>query len=121
MRAYQHPRMWEPDRLHMSHHGHRFLARAVLASLGHVDPSITLRELGSIDPTNWRRAVASEREWWSEWLTPMLARRMRNERVGEHLMAKWPDLFHPSDGMKKQAQRRLDTVRGFADKPRRRD
>jgi lysophospholipase L1-like esterase len=103
MRAYEHPRMWEPDRLHMSHHGHRFLARAVLAALGYVDTTITLRDLGSIEPSSWRRAIAAEREWWSEWLTPMLARRMRNERIGENLLPKWPELFHPATGMKKRA------------------
>lgn len=105
MRAYEHPRMWEPDRLHMSHHGHRFMARAVLDALGCPDTTITLRDLGQIEPRNWRRALANEREWWSDWMAPMLARRMRNERLGEDLAAKWPDLIHPADGMRKQARR----------------
>lgn len=106
MRAYEHPRMWEPDRLHMSHHGHRFLARAVLEALGHADTTITLHDLGSIEPRNWRQMLAAEREWWGEWLTPMLARRMRNQRIGEHLDPKWPTLIRPADGMKKQHRRR---------------
>lgn len=104
MRAYEHPRMWEPDRLHMSHHGHRVLARAVLQALGY-ESSIRPRDLGVVEPRNWRELVAAEREWWGEWLTPMLARRMRDARLGEDLTAKWPTLIRPADGMKKQARR----------------
>jgi hypothetical protein len=104
MRAYDHPRMWEPDRLHMSHHGHRYLAHAVLTSLGY-DSSISPRDLGVIEPRNWRELVTAEREWWGEWLTPMLARRVRNARLGEDLTPKWPTLIRPAAGMKKQAKR----------------
>lgn len=103
MRAYEHPRMWEPDRLHMSHHGHRYLAREVVRALGH-ESSIRPRDLGAIEPLNWRQLVTAEREWWGEWLTPMLARRLRNARLGESLTAKWPSPIRPADGMKKRAR-----------------
>ena len=105
MRAYAHPRMWDPDRLHMSRHGHRYLAAAVLRALG-VDHTITLRELGRHAPRTWREALAAEREWWGEWVRPMLGRRRRNEPLGAELSAKWPDPIRPADGMKRLARQR---------------
>lgn len=104
MRAYAHPRMWEPDRLHMSRHGHRYLAAAVLRAL-QVDHTITLRDLGRHAPRSWREALAAEREWWHEWVGPMLGRRRRNQPLGAELTAKWPDPIRPADGMKRLAAR----------------
>jgi lysophospholipase L1-like esterase len=104
MRAYRHPRMWEPDRLHMSRHGHRYLAAAVLRAL-QVDHTITQRDLGRHVPRTWRQAVAAEREWWQEWVRPMLGRRRRNEPIGSDLTAKWPEPIRPADGMKRLAAR----------------
>jgi len=104
MRAYAHPRMWEADRLHMSRHGHRYLATEVLRALG-VEHSITLRELGTEAPRTWREALAAEREWWNGWVLPMLGRRRRNEPLGADLAARWPDPIRPADGMKRLARR----------------
>jgi len=103
MRAYQHPRMWEPDRLHMSRHGHRFLAAAVLKALGY-DHSITLRDLGSVPSRTFKELLLAERDWWGEWVGPMLGRRMRRSPIGEELSFKWPAPIRPADGMKKQAR-----------------
>ncbi|HSV38676.1 MAG TPA: SGNH/GDSL hydrolase family protein [Nocardioidaceae bacterium] len=102
MRAYEHPRMWEPDRLHMSRHGHRFLAAQVLKTLGY-DHSITLRDLGSVPSRTVRDLLVSERDWWGEWVGPMLGRRMRRSRTGEELTFKWPEPIRPARGMKRQA------------------
>jgi lysophospholipase L1-like esterase len=104
MRAYAHPRMWETDRLHMSRHGHRYLAAAVLRALG-VDHTITLRDLGMETPRTWREALAAERAWWNGWVLPMLGRRRRNEPIGADLTARWPDPIRPADGMKRLAAR----------------
>jgi lysophospholipase L1-like esterase len=104
MRAYEHPRMWEPDRLHMSRHGHRYLAAAVLRAL-QVDHTITQRDLGGQVVRTWREALAAERDWWQEWVRPMLGRRMRRQPIGAELTAKWPDPIRPADGMKKLAAR----------------
>jgi lysophospholipase L1-like esterase len=106
MRAYEHPRMWEPDRLHMSRHGHRHLAAAVLRAL-RVDHTITVRDLGQWAPRGWREAVTAEREWWNEWVRPMLGRRRRHEPLGADLTAKWPDPIRPADGMKRLAARQV--------------
>jgi lysophospholipase L1-like esterase len=106
MRAFAHPRMWEPDRLHMSRHGHRYLAAAVLRAL-RVDHTITQRDLGGLSPRTWSEAVAAEREWWNDWVRPMLGRRRRNEPLGAELTAKWPEPIRPANGMKQLAARRV--------------
>jgi hypothetical protein len=105
MRAYRHPRMWEPDRLHMSRHGHRYLAAKVLRAL-RVDHSITIEELGSVPDRSVREWFADEREWWGDWVGPMLGRRMRGAPVGAETTAKWPEPIRPAMGMKRMARRR---------------
>lgn len=102
MRAYSHPRMWEPDRLHMSRHGHRYLAAAVLRTL-QVDHTITLRDLGSIPPRTWREALVDEIDWWQGWVLPMLGRRRYNTPLGAGLSAKWPVPTRPANGLKRPA------------------
>ena len=103
MRAYHHPRMWEPDRLHMSRHGHRFLAAAVLKTLGY-EHSITLRDLGSVPSRTFKDLLRAERDWWGEWVGPMLGRRFQRRPMGEELGFKWPDPIRPAEGMKRQAR-----------------
>jgi lysophospholipase L1-like esterase len=105
MRAYTHPRMWEPDRLHMSRHGHRYLAAAVLRTL-EVDHSITLRDLGDVaarTPSEW---VTDEWDWWNGWVRPALGRRWRRRPEGYGLTAKWPEPIRPASGMKRLARGR---------------
>ncbi|HWL96811.1 MAG TPA: SGNH/GDSL hydrolase family protein [Nocardioidaceae bacterium] len=107
MRAYRHPRMWEPDRLHMSRHGHRYLAAAVLRAL-QVDHSITIEDLGSVPHRTLRQVVADEREWWGDWVRPMLGRRMRGTPAGHEITAKWADPIRPAQGMKRIARLRAE-------------
>lgn len=107
MRAYRHPRMWEPDRLHMSRHGHRYLAANVLRAL-QVDHSITIEDLGSVPQRSVREWFADEREWWGDWVRPMLGRRIQGARTGGEITAKWPDPIRPAEGMKRTARSRAD-------------
>ena len=104
MRAYRHPRMWEPDRLHMSRHGHRFLAAEILRAL-QVDHSISIEDLGSMPQRTLRQALAEERDWWGDWVGPMLGRRLRRTPLGHQLSAKWPEPIRPAKGMKRMARR----------------
>jgi lysophospholipase L1-like esterase len=110
MRAYQHPHMWEPDRLHMSRHGHRYLAASVLRAL-QVEHSLTLEGLGSVSRRTFRQWLADERDWWGDWVGPMLRRRMRRSRLGQEFSAKWPDPIRPAEGMKRLARRRASPER----------
>lgn len=107
MRAYRDPRMWEPDRLHMSRHGHRYFAAKVLRAL-RVDHSITIEALGSVPHRSLREWFADEREWWGDWVRPMLGRRMRGAPLGSEISAKWPDPIRPANGMKRMARRRAE-------------
>jgi lysophospholipase L1-like esterase len=104
MAAYRHPRMWEPDRLHMSRHGHRYLAASVLRAL-QVDHTINLEDLGSVPRRTLRQVIADERDWWGDWVAPMLGRRMRRTPLGAELSAKWPEPVRPAEGMKRLARR----------------
>ncbi len=103
MRAYSDPRMWEPDRLHMSRHGHRYLAAAVLRTL-EVDHTITQRDLGAVPRRTWREALADEWDWWNGWVRPMVLRRWRRTPIGGDLSPRWPELIRPADGMKRLAR-----------------
>ncbi|MGO4256151.1 SGNH/GDSL hydrolase family protein [Marmoricola sp. RAF53] len=105
MRAYRHPRMWEPDRLHMSRHGHRYLAAAVLRTL-EVDHTITLRDLGDVPARSRWEAVGDEWDWWNGWVGPMLLRRWRRTPLGRDLTPRWPEPIRPADGMKRLARER---------------
>lgn len=102
MREFVHPRMWEPDRLHMSRHGHRYLAAAVLRTL-QVDHTITLRDLGSIPRRTWRETLSDERDWWQGWVLPAAKRRYRGTPIGGGLTPKWPVPMRPAEGMKRSA------------------
>ena len=105
MRPFEHPRMWEPDRLHMSRHGHRYLAAAVLRTL-EVDHTITLRDLGAIPSRTPRAWLQDEWDWWNGWVRPSMLRRFRGTPAGAELTAKWPEPIRPAGGMKKQARAR---------------
>lgn len=104
MSAYRHPRMWEPDRLHMSRHGHRYLAAAVLRAL-QVDHTITVEDLGSVPQRTLRQVLAGERDWWGDWVGPMLGRRLRRTPTDAETRAKWPEPIRPAEGMKRMARR----------------
>lgn len=101
MRAYTDPRMWEPDRLHMSRHGHRYLAAAVLRTL-RVDHTITPRDLGTVPDRGWRDALTDELDWWHGWVRPMLGRRWHRTPLGAGLTPKWPEPVRPAQGLKKR-------------------
>lgn len=102
MREFRSPRMWEPDRLHMSRHGHRHLAAAVLRAL-QVEHSIRPRDLDGDHPMTRTLALQAELEWWRDWVWPMLGRRRRGEPAGHDLSAKWPVPIRPADGMRRLA------------------
>jgi hypothetical protein len=97
--------MWEPDRLHMSRHGHRYLAAAVLRTLA-VDHTITLRDLGDVPRRTAREVWADEWDWWNGWVVPALGRRWRWMPEGHGLTAKWPEPIRPAAGMKRLARSR---------------
>lgn len=103
MSRFEDPRMWNGDRLHMSRHGHRFLAAKVLATL-RIDHTLRPKRFDPLDPPTLRQALGRERIWLSEWITPLIARKLRGITLGDELQPKWPVPIHPSEGMKKLAR-----------------
>lgn len=104
MTAYDDPRMWDTDRLHMSRHGHRYLAAKVLSAL-RVDHTLEPKQFKPLHPLSVTQALARERDWLGEWILPLALRKWRGESMADGLDPKWPAPMKPADGMKRQARR----------------
>lgn len=96
-------RMWAPDRIHMSGAGHKVLAGEVLKTLG-VPHTLKMPQLSPWEPRPWREVVRAEGSWVRREVIPLFRRRISGVREGDSLTAKWPDLVHPADGMKRLAR-----------------
>ena len=103
MKAFEDPRMWDSDRLHMSRHGHRYLAAKVLAALRVEHTSRPSSSSPSIRSTGGR-CIAREREWFGEWIAPLISRKWHGRSMADGLRPKWPEPIYPSAGMKRQAR-----------------
>jgi lysophospholipase L1-like esterase len=110
MTAYADPRMWDTDRLHMSRHGHKYLAAKVLAAL-RVDHTLAPKQFKPLSPLTFGQALARERDWFGEWISPLIARKLRGETLGDSLTPKWPEPMRPAEGMKRQAAASTSSVR----------
>ena len=104
-REFEDPRYWAFDRIHMSKLGHKTLAAYTLAELG-IPHKMKLPELPPFEAPNWRETVRTERRWLSTEVVPLVRRRINGVRDGDTLPPKWPELIHPSDGMKRLARAR---------------
>ncbi|OMH27670.1 lipase [Tersicoccus phoenicis] len=103
--AYRDPRLWEPDRMHMSTAGHRYMTARVLELL-----DVTyVPDLPDDDPARrgLREAVRAERQWLADWVLPMAGRKLRGVTLGDHLEPRWPEPVRPADGMKRLARARM--------------
>jgi hypothetical protein len=93
LRALRDWRMWAEDRIHMTSEGHRRVALAALAALGH-DPV----EDGWRTPlppgvrASRREAAAANAQWAREHLGPWVQRRLRGQSSGDRVVAKRPGL-----------------------------
>lgn len=104
---YADPRMWAPDRLHMSKAGHKHLAARVLEILevphriGPFEAEPALRR-GFLE---WERA---QRRWVHDWVLPLLHRKLRRVTLGDHLSPRWPDpvVVPAHGGLRKLAKKR---------------
>jgi hypothetical protein len=81
--------MWDSDRLHMSTAGHKFLARQVLAHLG-IPMSFKPRDWEPLEPRGAREWIAAQREWMSDWVVPLIGRKLRGVTLGDALLPRWP-------------------------------
>ena len=102
--AYQNAHMWGADRLHMSKAGHKYLAAQVLDALG-VPHSITAREKRKAS-RGVRQRAREHREWVTEWVLPLVGRKLRGTTLGDTLNPRWPEPVRvpPKKGLKKLAK-----------------
>jgi lysophospholipase L1-like esterase len=103
--AYQDPRMWAADRLHMSKAGHKYLAARVLDILD-VPYSVPSTAWEPLQRTfrEWER---DERRWVLDWVLPLAVRKVRGVTLGDTLRPRWltPVEVPPHGGLRKLAKR----------------
>lgn len=93
MRALRDWRMWSEDRIHMTAEGHRRVALAALAAVGHPTAANDWRvPLPPAPAVSRREAAAANLQWARDHLGPWVRRRLRGESSGERRQAKRPDL-----------------------------
>lgn len=97
-------RLWSFDRIHMSRHGHKLMAAAILAELG-IPHTLKLPEFPPFESRPIRQTVREESRWVRSEVVPLLRRRVSGVREGDTLTPKWPELIRPADGMKRLARR----------------
>ena len=95
--VFDDPRMWAPDRLHLSSAGHERVAGAYLEVLG-VGDDAWREPLPPMNGAVWWGARRSDAEWAASHLLPWLGRRVRGHSSGLGLTAKRPDLVSVANG-----------------------
>lgn len=104
MSEFSDRRLWSFDRIHMSRHGHKLLAAAVLAELG-IPHTLELPVMAPFEPRPVLQAVREESRWVCSEVVPLIQRRVSGIREGDTLTPKWPELIRPADGLKRLARR----------------
>ncbi len=89
---FQDPRMWAPDRLHMSTPGHRYMARKVLEVLG-APHSLSEPVMAPWRSKSLTENIADDVAWLRRDVGPWFSRRVRGVSSGDHLGARWPELM----------------------------
>ena len=90
-RVFDDPRMWSPDRLHLSPAGHERVAGAYLEALGVGDGAWRV-PLPPADSGEWWQQRADDLAWARTHLAPWLGRRVRGVSSGAGVSAKRPEL-----------------------------
>lgn len=89
LRQLRDPRMWDPDRLHLSPLGHHTVAMMVLDTLN-VPHSLQPLEPKDLLQGSWRRARAGDILWARNYFFPWVLRRIRPGGSEEERQAKRP-------------------------------
>jgi lysophospholipase L1-like esterase len=97
LRELADPRMWAPDRLHLSPVGHHTVARMVLAAL-QVDNDLEPYAPEPLPPVSWRRARRDDIGWAREYFGPWIMRRLRKQSSGDGVSAKRPSAGRVREG-----------------------
>ena len=87
--AYDDPRLWDEDWLHLSPEGHRLVVATALEALGLGDEGWRTPAVDPPPPALPRRAATNAR-WVGRHLLPWMARRARGRTSGDQVTAKLP-------------------------------
>jgi lysophospholipase L1-like esterase len=90
--AFQNPRLWSDDRLHLSSAGHVRVAGHVLAALGVLADPTSLAPPDPPERRNWIAARARDAAWARRHLAPWVRRRLTGRSSGDAVAAKRPTL-----------------------------
>jgi lysophospholipase L1-like esterase len=96
LRSLQDPRMYAPDRIHLSTEGHARVAAEALWTLGvrPTGPSDWRQPLDPLPVASRREALSADRAWAVEHLRPWLRRHRRGgQGHGDGLVPKRPELL----------------------------
>lgn len=86
------PRLWAPDRLHLSTIGHQHIASVVLERIGHAAPTDWQVPGDEAQRRRWLTARAGDLAWSWEHLRPWVIRKIRGRSMGDGRSAKYPEL-----------------------------
>ncbi len=89
---FQDPRMWAPDRLHMSTPGHSYMAKKVLEVLG-AQHSLQSPKLAAPRQRTRTENIADDVAWLKRDVGPWFSRRLRGVSSGDHVEGRWPELM----------------------------
>jgi lysophospholipase L1-like esterase len=90
MAELHNPRLWAPDRLHLSTLGHRHMAAVVLATLGVAAPDAPL--VPPPPSRSWVGARLAELHWSRQHLAPWAVRKALGRAAGRGRSPKYPEL-----------------------------
>jgi lysophospholipase L1-like esterase len=76
LRQLREPRMWDPDRLHLSPLGHHAVALVVLDALGVKHSMLPLQPV-DLPESSWRQARAEDLLWARRYLMPLAIRQIK--------------------------------------------
>jgi lysophospholipase L1-like esterase len=91
-RVFDDPRLWAPDRIHLTGEGHRRVAEAALEALGH-PARFDWREPLPAAARPWPgRKKLSDLRWLVGFLLPWIKRRLTGKSSGDGITPKRPEL-----------------------------
>lgn len=97
---FANPRLWSPDRLHLSTAGHRRVAAHVLTALGvEVEPGWWRTPAPPPRP-RWLARKGAELAWAGRHLAPWVVRRLTGRSSGDRITAKRPTLEPLVEGVR---------------------
>jgi lysophospholipase L1-like esterase len=83
VRAFDDPRLWAEDRLHLNAEGHRRVAEAVMCALGGEPAFDWATPLAPADPVPWAARCRSDLRWARTHLGPWIGRRLTGRSSGD--------------------------------------